>query len=277
MSDGAAVRTTVNGGVLEVVLDRPKANAIDAATSRELGQVFAGFRDDPSLRVAVFTGAGDRFFSAGWDLGAAADGEEFEADYGEGGFGGFGELPRRNKPVVCAVNGLAVGGGFEIALAAEFVVAAEHAEFFLPEAGLGIIPDTGAVRLPRILPPAVATEVLIGGRRLDAREAERWGLVNRVVPVADLRAAVDHATTGLDRVDELLDTAESISTTVDAASRLTYRAFSPPLIGAAAVSAGIGRFVRRLRGGPLAAGPGDAVVEAGAVELRRGRRRGGAA
>ena len=189
MSDGAAVRTTVNGGVLEVVLDRPKANAIDAATSRELGQVFAGFRDDPSLRVAVFTGAGDRFFSAGWDLGAAADGEEFEADYGEGGFGGFGELPRRNKPVVCAVNGLAVGGGFEIALAAEFVVAAEHAEFFLPEAGLGIIPDTGAVRLPRILPPAVATEVLIGGRRLDAREAERWGLVNRVVPVADLRSA----------------------------------------------------------------------------------------
>ena len=172
MSNGAAVRTTVNGGVMEVVLDRPKANAIDAATSRELGRVFAGFRDDPSLRVAVFTGAGDRFFSAGWDLGAAADGEEFEADYGEGGFGGFGELPRRNKPVVCAVNGLAVGGGFEIALAAEFVVAAEHAEFFLPETSLGIIPDTGAVRLPRILPPAVATEVLIGGRRLDAREAD---------------------------------------------------------------------------------------------------------
>ncbi len=110
MSDGSAVRTTVNGGVLEVVLDRPKANAIDASTSQELGRVFAGFRDDPSLRVAVFTGAGDRFFSAGWDLGAAADGEEFEADYGEGGFGGFGELPRRNKPVVCAVNGLAVGG-----------------------------------------------------------------------------------------------------------------------------------------------------------------------
>ena len=95
--------------------------------------------------------------------------------------------------------------------------------------------------------------------------------------VADLRAAVDHATTGLDRVDELLDTAESISTTVAAASRLPSRAFSPPLIGAAAVSAGIGRFVRRLRADPLAAGPGDAVVEAGAVELRRGRRRGGAA
>ena len=186
MSDGAAVRTTVNGGVLEVVLDRPKANAIDAATSREMGRVFAGFRDDPSLRVAVLTGAGERFFSAGWDLGAAAAGEEFEADYGEGGFGGFCELPGRHKPVVCAVNGMAVGGGFEIAMAAEFVVAADHAEFFLPETGLGIIPDAGAVRLPRVLPPVIANEVLYTGRRLNAEEAKRWGLVNRVVAPGDL-------------------------------------------------------------------------------------------
>ena len=183
------VSTRIHDGVLEVVLDRPKANAIDAAASRELGRVFAGFRDDPSLRVAVFTGAGDRFFSAGWDLGAAAAGEEFEADYGEGGFGGFGELPERNKPVVCAVNGLAVGGGFEIAMAAEFVLAADHAQFFLPETSLGIIPDVGAIRLPRMLPPVVANEVLFGGRRLDAMEAERWGLVNRVVPASDLRDA----------------------------------------------------------------------------------------
>ncbi|MBT5905733.1 MAG: crotonobetainyl-CoA hydratase [Acidimicrobiaceae bacterium] len=183
------VRTTVDGPILDVVLDRPKANAIDAATSRELGRVFAGFRDDPSLRVAVFTGAGERFFSAGWDLTAAADGEAFEADYGEGGFGGFCELPGRNKPVVCAVNGMAVGGGFEIAMAAEFVVAVEHATFFLPETGLGIIPDAGAIRLPRQLPAVVANEVLYGGRRLDAAEAERWGLVNRVGPADELSAA----------------------------------------------------------------------------------------
>ena len=97
---GPVVHTRVDGGVLVVVLDRPKANAIDAATSREMGRVFAGFRDDPSLRVAVLTGAGERFFSAGWDLGAAAAGEEFEADYGEGGFGGFCELPGRPKPWV---------------------------------------------------------------------------------------------------------------------------------------------------------------------------------
>ena len=180
------VRTRAADGVLEVTLDRPKANAIDAATSQSLGEVFAGFRDDPQLRVAILTGAGERFFSAGWDLGAAAGGEEFEADYGEGGFGGFCELPDRNKPVICAVNGLAVGGGFEIVLAAELVVAADHAEFFLPETGLGIIPDAGAVRLPRVLPPVVANEVLYGGRRLNAREAERWGLVNRVATTGEL-------------------------------------------------------------------------------------------
>ena len=167
------LKITRNGAVLEIVLERPKANAIDAATSRELSRVFVAFRDDPDLRVAVLTGVGDRFFSAGWDLGAAADGEDFEADYGEGGFGGFCELPNRHKPVICAVNGMAVGGGFEIAMAAEFVLAADHATFFLPETGLGIIPDAGVIRLPRQLPAAVANEVLYGGRRLGAAEAER--------------------------------------------------------------------------------------------------------
>ena len=176
-----AVRVVKDGPVLEATLDRPKANAIDAATSRELSKVFADFRDDPSLRVAIFTGAGDRFFSAGWDLNAAAQGEEFEADYGEGGFGGFGELPGLLKPVICAVNGMAVGGGFEIVLGADLVVAAEHARFWLPEASLGILPDAASVRLPRMLPAAVANEILYAGRRLDAAEAQRWGLVNSVV------------------------------------------------------------------------------------------------
>jgi len=186
-----AVHTTITGDgtILEVVLDRPKANAIDAATSREMSHVFADFRDDPTLRVAILTGGGDRFFSAGWDLHAAADGEAFEADYGEGGFGGFGDLPNRTKPVICAVNGMAVGGGFEIAMAAEFVVAAEHARFWLPEAGLGIIPDAGAIRLPRQLPPVIANEILYAGRRLDADDALRWGLVNAMVPGDQLMEA----------------------------------------------------------------------------------------
>ncbi len=187
-ASAGAVKAVVQGPVLEVTLDRPKANAIDAATSRELSGVFAAFRDDPDLRVAILTAAGDRFFSAGWDLNAAAGGEEFEADYGEGGFGGFGELPGLLKPVIAAVNGMAVGGGFEMVLAADFVVAAEHARFWLPEALLGIVPDTASVRLPRMLPPVVANEVLYAGRRLDAAETLRWGLVNSVVGSADLMA-----------------------------------------------------------------------------------------
>lgn len=177
----SAVTAVVNGPVLEVTLNRPKANAIDAATSRDLSAVFACYRDDPSLRVAIFTAAGERFFSAGWDLNAAAAGEEFEADYGEGGFGGFGELPGLRKPVICAVNGMAVGGGFEIVLAADLVVVAEGARFWLPEASLGIVADVASVRLPRMLPPVVANEVLYAGRRIDAAEALRWGLVNAVV------------------------------------------------------------------------------------------------
>lgn len=176
----------VADGIAVVTLDRPKANAIDAATSFALGEVFVEFEHDPSVRVAIFTGAGERFFSAGWDLGAAAEGESFDSDYGAGGFGGFTNLPARRTPVIAAVNGMAVGGGFEIAMAADMVVAADHAQFFLPEAGLGILPDNGAVRLPRMLPSAIAREMLLTGRRMGAEEAARWGLVNKVVPAADL-------------------------------------------------------------------------------------------
>lgn len=183
------VDTKRNGAILEITLDRPKANAIDATTSRLLSAAFESFRDDSELRVAVLTGAGERFFCAGWDLGAAAAGEEFESDYGAGGFGGFGELADLTKPVIVAVNGMAVGGGFEIVMAADMVVAADHAEFFLPETGIGIIPDVGAIRLPRLLPRQLATEILIAGRRVTAAEALEWGLVNRVVPGADMMAA----------------------------------------------------------------------------------------
>ena len=184
-----AVSTSVNGQILEITLDRPKANAIDAATSRALSAAFVEFRDDPDLRVAIMTGAGDRFFTAGWDLNAAAEGEEFEADYGPGGFGGFGELPDLTKPVIVAVNGMAVGGGFEIAMAADLVVAADHAEFFLPETKVGIIPDVGTIRLPKLLPHQLAMEVLVAGRKLSATEAAQFGMVNRVVPGAELMDA----------------------------------------------------------------------------------------
>ena len=189
----------VADGVAVVTIDRPKANAIDAATSVAMGEVFVGFEHDPSVRVAIITGAGERFFSAGWDLGAAAEGEAFDADYGFGGFGGFPDLSGRRTPVIAAVNGMAVGGGFEIALAADLIVAAEHAQFFLPEAGLGILPDAGSVRLPRLLPAHIAREMLLTGRRMGAAEAAQHGLVNRVVPAADLMVAARELATAIVR------------------------------------------------------------------------------
>jgi crotonobetainyl-CoA hydratase len=176
----------LNGSTAVVTIDRPKANAIDAATSKALGDVFATLDSDPEVRAIVVTGAGPKFFSAGWDLSA---GEDFDSDYGVGGFGGFPELPDRSTPVIAAVNGMAVGGGFEIAMAADLIVAADHVQFWLPEPGLGILPDAGAVKLPRLLPRHLARELLLTGRRMDATEGVRWGLISRVVPADDLLAA----------------------------------------------------------------------------------------
>jgi crotonobetainyl-CoA hydratase len=176
------IRSTVDGSVLVVTLDRPPANAIEVPTSHALHRAFVQLRDDAALRVAVVTGAGERFFCAGWDLKAAAAGEAVDADHGPGGFAGLTEFFALDKPVIAAVNGLALGGGFELALAADMVVAAEHAEFALTEATLGMIADSGGVlRLPRRLPRAVAAELLFTGRRMTAAEAAHWGLVNRVV------------------------------------------------------------------------------------------------
>lgn len=111
-----SLHLTRNGSILEITLDRPKANAIDAKTSFEMGEVFLNFRDDPQLRVAIITGAGEKFFSAGWDLKAAAEGEAPDADFGPGGFAGLTEIFNLDKPVIAAVNGYAFGGGFELAL-----------------------------------------------------------------------------------------------------------------------------------------------------------------
>ena len=168
------------GSVLEVVLDRPKANAIDVSTSREMGEVFAEFRDDPDLRVAIITGGGEKFFCAGWDLKAAAGGESVESDYGVGGFGGIQELPELNKPVIAAVNGIACGGGFELAISADMIIASESASFALPEIRAGTLADAATIKLPRRIPYHVAMDLLLTGRWMDAAEAHRWGLVNEV-------------------------------------------------------------------------------------------------
>lgn len=180
MFDG--VRLTTNGAVLEVMLDRPKANAINLATSRRLNEVFGQFRDDPALRVAIVTGAGDRFFCAGWDLKAASAGERSDEDWGPGGFGGLNYPRNLDKPIIAAVNGIACGGGFEIVLGTDIIVMEEHAQFGLPEINVGVLADAGTIKLRRRIPYHIAVEFLMTGRWMDATEAKHWGLANHVVP-----------------------------------------------------------------------------------------------
>ncbi|MEN8896493.1 MAG: carnitinyl-CoA dehydratase [Yoonia sp.] len=183
------IKTKRDGAILHVTLDRPKANAIDLATSRIMGDKFAAFRDDPELRVAIITGAGDKFFCPGWDLKAANDGDAVDGDYGVGGFGGLQELRDMNKPVIAAVNGIACGGGLELALSADIILAADHATFALPEIRSGTVADAASVKLPKRIPYHIAMELLLTGRWFDTTEALGWGLINHAYPAADLEAA----------------------------------------------------------------------------------------
>jgi crotonobetainyl-CoA hydratase len=180
MSNG--IRTVVADGILEVTIDRPKANAIDLKASRELNDVFSAFRDDATQRIAIITGAGERFFSPGWDLKAAAAGEKSDEDWGVGGFGGLNYPRNLNKPIIAAVNGIACGGGFEIVLGTDIIVMEEHAKFALPEINVGVLADAGTIKLRRRIPYHVAVEFLLTGRWMDAAEAKHWGLANHVVP-----------------------------------------------------------------------------------------------
>ena len=180
------IKTRTEGTILEVTLDRPKANAIDLQTSRIMGEVFRDFRDDSDLRVAIITGAGDKFFCPGWDLKAAADGDEVDGDYGVGGFGGLQELRGLNKPVIAAVNGICCGGGLELALSADMILSADTASFALPEIRSGTIADAASVKLPKRIPYHIAMELLLTGRWFDPAEAKTWGLINEILPAADL-------------------------------------------------------------------------------------------
>ena len=181
-----SIKTTISGSILEVTLDRPKANAIDLKTSKIMGEVFAKFRDDPNLRVAILTSSGDKFFCAGWDLKAAADGEAVDGDYGVGGFGGIQELPNLNKPIIAAVNGIACGGGLELAMSADIIIASEDATFALPEILSGTVADAASIKLPKRIPHHIAMELLFTGRWFDVNEAYKWGLINEIVPKKDL-------------------------------------------------------------------------------------------
>ena len=176
-----------SGGILEVSLNRPKANAIDLATSRIMGDVFAEFRDDPDMRVAILRAEGERFFCAGWDLKAAAEGDAVDGDYGIGGFGGLQELGNMNKPIVCAVNGICCGGGLELALSCDLLIASKTATFALPEIRSGTVADAASIKLPKRIPYHAAMDLLLTGRWFDAEEARGWGLVKEIVNAEDLR------------------------------------------------------------------------------------------
>lgn len=180
------INTRKEDGILEVTLNRPKANAIDLKTSQLMGNIFQNFRDDPNLRVAIITGAGNKFFCPGWDLKAAADGDAVDGDYGVGGFGGIQELRDMNKPIIAAVNGICCGGGLELAISADIIIAAEQASFALPEIRSGTIADAASVSVPKRIPYHIAMELLLTGRWFDTKEAQNWGLINKIVKETEL-------------------------------------------------------------------------------------------
>ncbi len=184
MNDSVQVKTF--GKVIEITIYRPPANAINTHVSNAIYEALTLLQDSDHYQVGIITGSGDRIFSAGWDLKEIAEIEHNEdavnaAFECPGGFAGITEFWGLKKPVICAVNGMAVGGGFEIALASDLVVAADHVEFFLPEMQRGFLPDVGGIQLlPRRLPYNVAMDLLYTGRRMNADEAYHWGFVSRI-------------------------------------------------------------------------------------------------
>jgi crotonobetainyl-CoA hydratase len=186
------VRVETYEQIVEITIDRPPANAINPGVSSAIYDALTMLQEDDELRVGIITGSGDRIFSAGWDLKEIADFDNNEdalnsAFSSPGGFAGISEFWGLKKPVISAINGMAVGGGFEIALATDLVIAADHVEFFLPEMQRGFLPDVGAIQiLPRKLPYNVAMDLLYTGRRMSAAEAHQWGLVCRVCPASEL-------------------------------------------------------------------------------------------
>lgn len=177
------------GHVLTITIDRPEAlNALHLDAHVELSRAFDLYAADPELRVAVITGAGDRAFCVGTDLKSLAQTGSYEYPYG--GFAGITKRFDLFKPVIAAVNGLCLGGGVEILAACDLAIAAEHAQFGLPEPRVGLAALGGGAlqRLARTLPMKEAMGLVLTARRMDAAHAHRIGLVNDVVPMAELAA-----------------------------------------------------------------------------------------
>ena len=187
------IRLEQEAGIATITFDRPKAlNALNRALLGELAQALGKLAEDESVRVLVLTGAGEKAFVAGADIGELATFGPLEAKwFSRMGHEVIGRLQELPIPVIAAVNGYALGGGTEIALACDFIYAADSARFGLPEITLGLIPGFGGTqRLPRLIGPAAAKELIFTGRMIAAEEALRLGIVNRVVPAAELMAEV---------------------------------------------------------------------------------------
>jgi crotonobetainyl-CoA hydratase len=225
------IKLAENGPILEITFDHPPAHAFDQRASRDLDAAFGRLQDSPHLRCAIVTATGGRIFSAGWDLKAVAAGDRGE-DFGAHGFMGL-ERFTLNKPVIVAVNGLAVGGGFELSLMANMVICAPHVEFGLPELQRGFIPEAGGLwRALRRLPKNIAYELLLTGRRMTAEEGLRLGFVNRIVPHDQLLDAAREmagqiATCAPLAVEALLEVARATETLADAEAFAAMRSGLP--------------------------------------------------
>lgn len=192
-----SIRFEREGAVAMLTIDRPEVhNALDFATSDALVDAWIRFRDDDELRVAILTGAGERAFCAGADLRSVGEfyrtltpAQRLRRSEQVPGLGGITKNLAIDKPIVAAVNGHCLAGGLELALACDLRIASDNASFGLPEVTRAMMPGAGGTqRLPRLVGPERALDLILTGRRIDASEAQRIGLVTRVVPLAELRA-----------------------------------------------------------------------------------------
>jgi enoyl-CoA hydratase/carnithine racemase len=178
-----------------LTINRPDVmNALHPPASQELSQAWDDFESDDDTWIAIITGAGDRAFSAGMDLRYRAANEGERVAMPGSGFGGLTNPRERGivKPIIAAINGYALGGGLELAMACDIIIAADNAQLGLPEAKRGILPGAGGMhRLPRQIPFRIALGYMLTGRNMPAQEAYQWGLVNEVVPAGELMATAE--------------------------------------------------------------------------------------
>jgi len=182
------IQVETSNHITTITINRPEVmNALHAPAHAEMGKAFDDFDADESAWVAILTGSGEKAFSAGNDLKVTASGQKFPDLKWKGGFGGITHRFDLYKPVIAAVNGLALGGGFELALASDIIIASDNASFGLPEPRVGLFAGAGGIhRLPRMVPFKYAMGMMMSGKPIDAREAHRIGLVSEVVPQANL-------------------------------------------------------------------------------------------